>query len=226
MSESPWYRRAVRWGQTNITELDPTRYDIDWWRKHWRRSRVQGVIINAGGIVAYYPSRFALQHRAEYLGERDLFGDVAAAARDEGLVVVARMDSNRTHQAFFEAHPDWFARKRDGEPYRAGPFYFSCVSSPYYDTYLPDVLREIIDRYHPDGFADNSWSGLRRDQICYCRHCAASFDSATGYELPVAVDWDDPIYRAWIRWSYRRRLEIWDLNNRATQAAGGPHCLW
>ena len=24
----PWYRRAVRWGQTNITERDPTRYDI------------------------------------------------------------------------------------------------------------------------------------------------------------------------------------------------------
>jgi len=226
MPESPWYRTAVRWGQTNITELDPRRYDIEWWRKHWRRSRVQGVIINAGGIVAYYPSRFALQHRAEYLGERDLFGDVAAAARDEGLAVVARMDSNRTHQAFFDAHPDWFARKRDGDPYRAGPFYFTCVSSSYYDIYLPDVLREIIDRYHPDGFADNSWSGLRRDQICYCRHCAASFDSATGYELPVAVEWDDPIYRAWIRWSYQRRLEIWDLNNRATQAAGGPHCLW
>ncbi len=34
------------------------------------------------------------------------------------------------------------------------------------------------------------------------------------------------MYREWIRWNYRRRLEIWDLNNRATKAAGGPHCLW
>ena len=25
----PWYRRAYRWGQTNITEKDPVRYDID-----------------------------------------------------------------------------------------------------------------------------------------------------------------------------------------------------
>ena len=24
-----WYRRAARWGQTNITEKDPVRYDID-----------------------------------------------------------------------------------------------------------------------------------------------------------------------------------------------------
>ncbi|MES1262329.1 MAG: Tat pathway signal protein, partial [Acidobacteriota bacterium] len=27
-------------------------------------------------------------------------------------------------------------------------------------------------------------------------------------------------------WNYARRLEVWDLNNRATKAAGGPDCLW
>src|SRR5579885_3663982 len=47
---APWYRRALRWGQTNITELDPTRYDIVWWREYWSRTGIQGVIINAGGI--------------------------------------------------------------------------------------------------------------------------------------------------------------------------------
>jgi len=53
----PWYRRTFRWGQTNITEKDPVRYDIAWWREFWKRTRVQGVIINAVGIVAYYPSK-------------------------------------------------------------------------------------------------------------------------------------------------------------------------
>jgi hypothetical protein len=33
---------------------------------------VQGVIINAGGIVAYYPSKFPLQYRAAFLKDRDL----------------------------------------------------------------------------------------------------------------------------------------------------------
>ena len=60
----PWYHRVTRWGQTNITERDPARYDIPWWREFWKRTEVQGVIINAGGIVAYYPSRFPLHHRA------------------------------------------------------------------------------------------------------------------------------------------------------------------
>jgi hypothetical protein len=222
----PWYRRTNRWGQTNITEKDPDRYDIPWWRAYWKRTQIQGVIINAGGIVAYYPSRFPLQHRAEFLNGRDLYGELAKAAHDDGLVVVARMDSNRTAQDFFEAHPDWFARDAGGNPYRAAEKYVTCVNSPYYDEYLPAVLNEIIERSHPEGFADNSWSGLTRDSICYCENCKRKFRDKTGHALPTKHDWDDPIYRQWIEWNYARRLEIWDLNNRATKAAGGPNCLW
>jgi hypothetical protein len=97
---TPWYRRTYRWAQTNITEIDPTRYDIAWWRQHWQRTQVQGVIINAGGIFAYYPSKFPLQYRPAALDDRDLYGELARAAHDDGLVVLARMDSNRAHEAF------------------------------------------------------------------------------------------------------------------------------
>ena len=80
--EIPWYRRVTRWGQTNITEKDPAHYDIDWWRKHWKETATQGVIINAGGIVAYYPSNVPLHRQAQYLGGRDLFGDLCHAAHE------------------------------------------------------------------------------------------------------------------------------------------------
>src|SRR6516225_4689249 len=71
--ELPWYRRTLRWGQTNITEIDPATYDIAWWRTYWKRTQTQGVIINAGGIVAYYPSDVPFHRRAEHLNGRDLF---------------------------------------------------------------------------------------------------------------------------------------------------------
>lgn len=222
----PWYQRTYRWGQTNITEIDPIRYDIEWWRKHWSRTRVQGVIINAGGIVAYYPSQYPLHYRAEHLGDRDLFGDLMAAAREEGLAVLARMDSNRATEAFYQTRPDWFTQDREGNPYKAGDRYVACVNSAYYDEYLPDILREVIDRYHPEGFTDNSWSGLQRNHICYCENCRQKFYDAYSSELPRASDWDDVAYRQWIQWNYNRRLEIWDLNNRVTTTAGGPDCLW
>lgn len=222
----PWYLRTYRWGQTNITEKDPERYDIPWWRAHWKRTEVQGVIINAGGIVAYYPSKFPLHHRAEFLDGRDLYGELAKAAHDDGLVVMARMDSNRTAEDFFLAHPDWFTRNAAGEPYRAADKYITCINSPYYDEYLPGILREIIERSHPEGVTDNSWAGMGRASICFCENCERKFRSRSGQAVPRRASWDDPAFRQWIMWNYERRTEIWDDNNRITRAAGGPDCIW
>ncbi len=224
--ETPWYRRVTRWGQTNITEKDPQQYDIAWWRKQWKRTEVQGVIINAGGIVAYYPSKVALHRPSPFLNGRDLFGELCRAAHEDGLAVFARMDSNRAGGEFYNAHPDWFAVDAAGKPYKAGDMYITCVNGPYYNEHIPAILREIVDLYHPEGFTDNSWSGLGRNSPCYCENCKKGFRAVSGKEIPITANWGDKTYQQWIKWNYDRRLEIWDLNNRTTKAAGGPDCVW
>jgi hypothetical protein len=128
----PWYRRTLRWGQTNITEMDPTRYDLAWWRNQWKRTRTQGVVVNAGGIVAYYPSRVPFHRPAQFLGGRDLFGELCRAAHEDGLVVFARMDSNRAQDSLYRAHPDWFAVDAEGRPHKAGELFITCVNGPFY----------------------------------------------------------------------------------------------
>jgi hypothetical protein len=225
-SATPWFRRTLRWGQTNITEADAANYDIAWWREQWKRTEVQGVIINAGGIYAYYPSKFPLHYRPPQLKDRDLFGELARAARDLGLVVLARMDSSKAHEDLYRAHPDWFAVDADGRPMRNGEFYLTCINGPYYLQFIPGILREIIERSRPDGFADNSWSGVDRNSICQCANCAAKFEKYSGKKLPAVRDWNDAGYRQWIEWSYTRRLEQWDFNNQVTREAGGADCLW
>ena len=222
----PWYKRITRWGQTNITEKDPIIYDIEWWRNHWKKTQIQGVIINAGGIVAYYPTKVPNHYQARFLSGRDLFGDLCRAAHEDGLVVFARMDSNRANEDFYKAHPDWFAIDINKKPYRAEDLYITCINSPYYREHIPAILTEISNLYHPEGFTDNSWSGLGRNSICYCENCQRSFRNKTGKSIPRKKDWDDSTYREWIKWSYEMRLEIWDLNNKTTKAAGGPHCTW
>ncbi|HEY3755698.1 MAG TPA: alpha-amylase family protein [Opitutaceae bacterium] len=225
-SPLPWYRRTLRWGQTNINELDPQQYDIGWWREQWRRTRTQGIVVNAGGIVAFYPTEVPLHRRAKFLGDRDLFGELRQAAKEEGIVVFARMDSGGAGDELFREHPDWFARNQSGEPIRTRDLYAPCVNGPYFATHLAAVLREIAARYHPEGFTDNAWSGLGRDHICYCENCRAGFLAAQHLELPVRRDWSDRAFRAWIDWSYACRLRVWDDNNRLTREAGGPDCLW
>lgn len=222
----PWYRRVTRWGQINITEKDPIQYDIAWWRKFWKETSTEGVVINAGGIVAYYPTRIPLHRQAQHLNNRDLFGELRRAAREEGIAVFARMDSNRAHEEFYKAQPDWFAIDESGEPYKAGELYITCINSPYYEEHIPAVLTEIAKMYLPEGFTDNSWSGLGRGSICYCENCKKSFRDKTGNNIPLVKNWDDMVYKKWIRWNYDRRLEIWDLNNRTTKAAGGDNCIW
>ncbi len=220
----PWYKRTYRWAQTNLTEIDPVACDVEMWRRFWRENDIQGIIVNAAGIVAYYPSQYGLQYRAKYLGERDLMGEFTRAAREEGLAVLARMDINRATGEFYRAHPDWFAVDREGNPYTAGDRYLSCINSGYYRQYTPDIFREVIDRYHPDGFTDNSWAGIAG--ICYCKNCRESFRQYAGCELPDGVDYEDPIYRKWLKWSQMCRTENWKLFNRVVREHGGEECLW
>jgi Hypothetical glycosyl hydrolase 6 len=228
----PWYRRTYRWGQINLNELDPQHFDLQWWRGYWKRSQTQGMVINAGGIVAYYPSKEPLQHQARFLSGGDLYGDLTRAAHADGLVVFARMDCGSAFEPFYQSHPDWFAVNAAGEPYRTGSeadgdvLYTTCINGPYYDEYIPRILREIIAHEKPEGFTDNHWAGLGRESMCYCVNCKNKFHEFSGKDLPARKNWDDPTYRQWIEWSYKRRLEIWDLFTTTTKAAGGPDCIW
>jgi hypothetical protein len=223
----PWFRRTFRWMQTNIAEIDSTRYDIPFWRTHWRRTHTQGIVVNAGGIVAYYPTKIQFHRRAEFLGDRDLFGDILRAAHEDGVVVFARMDSNGASDEFLRAHPDWFTRNANGQPYRREQtLWVPCINGPYYREHIPAILREIAQTYRPEGFTDNSWSGLGRGSICFCENCRTKFRAERKLDLPQRADWNAEAYRAWIEWSYACRLEIWDLYNRTGREAGGQECLW
>ena len=227
-----WYERVHRYGQNNLTEIDPEVYDPAFWREFWKKTGTQAIIVNAGGIVAYYPSKFEHHYRAARLGDRDLFGDIVKAGREDGLAIVARMDINRAVEAFYKSKPEWFARQKDGSPFMNQGRYLSCLNSGYYKEFIPEVLKEIIELYHPDGFTDNSWTGIPRNHICYCENCRTGFRAYSGKELPESSDaqhpsdYHDPVYRKWIQWSYKCRIDNWDLFNEVTKKHGGEDCLW
>ena len=92
----PWYQRTFLWGQVNLTEDDPVRCDLSFWQDYWKKTGVEGVIINCGGIVSYYRSRFSYQYKAQGLGEQDYFGLWNRAAREAGLTVIARMEDRKS----------------------------------------------------------------------------------------------------------------------------------
>ncbi len=225
-SRKPWYQTTYLWGQVNLTEDDPEKCDLSLWKEYWKQCKIEGVIINCGGIVRYYQSEFAYQYKAATLGDRDYFGEWNKAAREAGLKVIARMDSNCTSREMYDKYPSWYCRSIEGDPILVQGRYVTCVNGGYYQSFLPKVFREIISKYSPEGFADNSWAGLGSQTICYCQNCREKFRARYGRELPEKVDWKDPDYRKWVRWNYDIRIENWLYFNQVTQDYGGRDCRW
>lgn len=225
MRNVPWYKRAHRWCQCNLTEIDARDCDVNFWRAYWRKHDIQGTIINAGGTVAFFPSDNPYQYRAKYLGTRDLTKEFVDAAREEGLAVMARMDINRGTKELYEAKPEWFSVKADGTPYVAGPRYLTCINGGYYTEQVPKVMTEIIEKYHPDCLGDNSWKGAGAI-ICYCDNCKRMFKEYCGLDLPEKADYLDRTYRLWLEWSLKRRAEVFRYFNEITQKIGGEDCVW
>src|SRR5689334_1896884 len=112
----PWYRSMRRCGQTNFNERDPEVLEIGPWIQYWKSLKLDAVLLNAGGIMAFYPTQIPYHHKSQYLGKRDLFGDFTKAAKTAGIRVVSRLDCNYAYEEAYKAHPEWFERRANGEP--------------------------------------------------------------------------------------------------------------
>src|SRR2546430_16272429 len=82
--------------------------------------RVNALLVNGGGIMAFYPTQGPYHHRSAFLGTRDLFGEMAAAARARGIRGGARMDRNYSWEEAPGAHPERVEADRDRSPRRPG----------------------------------------------------------------------------------------------------------
>jgi hypothetical protein len=215
---TPWHERVHRWSQLNMTADDVIEYDLAFWRDYWKATRTQGVIISAGGQIAFYPTALANQKRAANLGNRDLFGDLAKAARDDGLEVVARL-SLRGAPELIDQHPEWMNVDVNGKRLTS-----PCMNGGYFYKYGTDIVREVAQRYRPSGFTASGWGP--NYGLCYCAICTEGFRKATGQALPRKRDWDDPVFRSWMQWNSDQVVALWDHCNLAAKEAGGPDCLW
>ncbi|HET8550137.1 MAG TPA: alpha-amylase family protein [Bryobacteraceae bacterium] len=212
-----WVDKPMRWSQLVFTEDDPGRYDPKMWVDFFRRIRSDALNLSAGGYMAFYPTKIRYHYRSKFLGDRDLFGELAGEARRLGMVVVARTDPHAIHDDAAEAHPDWVHVEADGRPRRhwANPrLWVTCALGPYNFEFMTDVHREITSMYKVDGIFSNRWAGHGQ---CFCRHCQRNFREATGFDLPRTSDPQDPARRAYILWKEKRLFEcarLWDAEMR------------
>ena len=215
---APWFANCVRWGQTNLTLKDIATCDVAFWRDFWKRTDTQAILVNGVAGFATFPSRNPLIESSPFAPDRDLFGEINAAARAEGIYVLARMEANSLTERIRNAFSDYRIVNANGQRGNA-----MCINSPYRQEHVYQVYREIMDRYEVAAFTDNSTLGA---PLCYCRYCTAKWAKEVGGELPRSTRMDDPQYRRWVRWNRQVVLNVWDEMQTFVKQIGGPHCLY
>lgn len=163
------------------------------------------LIINAGGIMAFYPTKLEYQYTNPYMKE-DMLGDVIAKCHENGIKVIVRFDFSRAHKSIFEKQPDWFYLSPKGERIVNDDMYVISINAPYEQEQLFNIVEEVIDLYPVDGIfinmpgyaTRNAYTGeyYGIDQNPYDKKRFAEFSG--GKVLPVEENPNDPVFKEYI----------------------------
>ncbi|MBR7744805.1 beta-galactosidase [Phycicoccus sp. BSK3Z-2] len=204
--------------QTNLRETDAT-MDVDATLDAIERHGADTWLVNAGGILSFYPTDLPHQTRNPHLEGRpsgDLLGDAVTAAHERGIRVVARMDFSKIGPEVAARHPEWLYVDPQGEHQVFEGLASTCPSAGYYQEAAFEALTEVATRYPVDGFFFN-WFGF--NEVDYAgRYRGVSQNDASrrafsayapGTEMPT--DWTSPTYGTWLAYA---SATIEDLTRR------------
>lgn len=201
-----WLDESIRFIQTNLSETDST---VD------PKALVAAVaefpantfLVNMGGIVAQYPTRVPFHYASVFLPPgRDLFGEILREARARRVRVVGRFDLSKTQKPVFDAHPEWFFKRTNGEPAIYNGLYSACINGNYYREHAMTILTEALERYDVDGLFFNMFGNPAADYSgnsmgpCQCDACQVRYRARYGRAVPTIADAD---YRAFMADSSR-----------------------
>jgi hypothetical protein len=182
--------------------------------------KVDTVLHNGGGIMAFYPTDVPFHHRSKFLGIRDVLGELVDASRKHGIRVVSRMDPNYAYEDAFTAYPEWFERNVDGSARRHAEcpwLYKTCMFSTYFTEQMPAICREIASRYAPECFYTNGWPGTQALDVCYCASCQKIYREQTGGTPSQGTDPRSTTFRKYYEIYMDRIAEVWRLWEEAIQ---------
>jgi hypothetical protein len=201
-----WHSQPIRFLQTNLSETDSA-VDPTALVAAVADFGANTFLMNMGGIVAQYPTRVPFHYPSAHLpAGRDLFGEVLRDAHARKIRVIGRFDLSKTQRPVFEAHPEWFFRRANGDPVVYNGLYSACINGGYYREHALAILAEALERYEVDGLFFNMFGNPSTDYSgvatgpCHCDACQTRYRARYGRPVPAAADAD---YRAFLAESSR-----------------------
>nr|WKN38844.1 family 10 glycosylhydrolase [Tunicatimonas sp. TK19036] len=148
-----WQRNNLRLMQTNLPAYEAT-LNVDSLMEDLERFSVNTLIINGGGIMAFYPTKLDFQYINPYM-QKNMLGDVIEQCHARNIRVITRFDFSRIHESIFEKHPDWAYISPNGDRITNDDVYMAAINAPYVQEKAMEIVSEVIDRYPIDGIFIN-----------------------------------------------------------------------
>lgn len=194
-----WSKNNLRLIQNNLRETDAN-LNVDRLIEDLQALSANVLMMNAGGIVAFYPTKLEFQYRAAGQ-QKDLLKEAIEKAHASGMKFIARFDFSKAHESIFDKRPEWFYRTGAGKEVNYHGIVHTCINGYYQREYSLQMIDEVISNYNVDGIFFNMFGYQTRDYsgthygICFCDSCKAKFREFSGIDLPLTESLDDPVYR-------------------------------
>ena len=211
----PWWKaNNIRMIQANLPAYEAT-LNVDSLIADLKYFSANTLLINAGGIMAFYPTKLENQYVNPYMKE-NMLGDVITKCHAEGIRVMVRFDFSRAHKSIFDKHPDWFYISPQGERIINDDMYVVSINAPYEQEQLFNIVGEVIERYPVDGIflnmpgyqTRNAYVGKYHgiDQNEYEKKRFAEFSK--GLKLPVEENPDDPVFKKYLEFKQHTTTDL------------------
>jgi hypothetical protein len=208
-----WQNRPWRLIQTNLREIDMRDIRAEQVVADLQAFKANGLMINAAGIIASYPTQLPFQFQSPYL-TGDSLQQIITACHAADIRVIARTDFSKVRRPIYEAHPDWAYRTRAGDIVDYNGDVHACLNGPYQQEYALRIIEELLSTHDFDGIFFNMGGYQTHDYsgnyygLCHCANCQRRFQALYGLALPDKEDMADPVYRRYTEFKQRTVKEL------------------
>lgn len=191
MQKKEWWQKPLNIIQYNLQIMDTPEMQPEQIAEDAKNAGANAVVLNVGGIYAWYESRIKFHHRNEFIPEgKKLLEEILWECHKRNIHVIGRFDFSKADDVVFLQHPEWFVKTAEGEPVvyggkRMGRWTLlmsTCINSGYRkEEFAEKVLEEAIGMLEIDGIFFNA----PHMEECWCENCRKKYSSMYHTELPL-----------------------------------------
>jgi Hypothetical glycosyl hydrolase 6 len=220
-SRSWWAMNNLRVIQTNLPDYEAATLNPDSLVADLQHYSANTLLINAGGIMAFYPTALDFQYTNPYM-QPTMLREVIEKCHRQQIKVIVRFDFSRVQERIFKQHPDWCYISPKGARIINRDMYVVSINAPYVQEKAFAIVGEVLDRYPVDGIflnmpgyqVNNPYEGKYHgiDQNEYDRKSFAAWSG--GLSLPVEENKADTLFQ---RYTAFKQYTVEDWSRRLHQ---------